>query len=138
LILDFIPNHMGIGKNDNEWWLDLLEWGQNSIYSDYFDVDWSPQQHQLAGKVLVPLLGDHYGAVLERGELALRFERDAGSFSVWYHEHRLPIRPRHYAIIIRRHLAESEVAPPLDNATRTRLADMAGAFDKLRRPERRR
>src|SRR5262249_55518117 len=136
LILDFIPNHMGIGKADNEWWLDVLEWGQNSIYSDFFDIDWAPRQRQLAGKVLVPLLGDHYGAGLERGELVLRFDRASGSFSVWYHGHRLPVRPRHYAIIIHRHLADSKTGQPLDEPAREALARMAAAFDRLRRPER--
>ena len=42
----------------------------------------------------MPVLGDHYGLVLERGELALRFEPEHGMFAIWYYEHRLPVDPR--------------------------------------------
>lgn len=101
IILDFVPNHMGIGGKDNAAWLDVLEWGQASAYGDYFDIDWEPSRRELRGKVLVPFLGDHYGAVLERGELVPRFDRVEGSISVWYWEHRYPIRPEDYARLLR-------------------------------------
>jgi (1->4)-alpha-D-glucan 1-alpha-D-glucosylmutase len=99
-ILDFIPNHMGIGHADNSWWLDILEWGRASPFAEFFDINWTPRQPALQGKVLLPLLGDQYGQVLERGELKLRFDEETGSFSVWYFEHRFPIRPRHYGSIL--------------------------------------
>jgi (1->4)-alpha-D-glucan 1-alpha-D-glucosylmutase len=137
LIVDFVPNHMGIGQADNEWWLDVLEWGQSSVYADFFDIDWMPRQQHLQGKVLVPLLGDHYGAVLERGEIELRFDEATGTLSAWYHQHRFPIRPRHYAIVIRRQLARADVAPQLDDGARSLLEQLAADFDKLRRPGRR-
>ncbi len=133
LILDFVPNHMGIGQADNAWWLDVLEQGQNSLYADFFDIDWQPPLRALRGKVLLPFLGDHYGTVLERGELTLKFDPGAGSFSVWYHEHRFPVRPRSYAGIIRRQLA-SEI---LDEADKARLQSLAADFDRLRRVGRR-
>ena len=66
-ILDFVPNHMGIAEADNTWWLDVLEWGRASPYADWFDIDWSPADEDLRNKLLLPFLGDHYGAVLERG-----------------------------------------------------------------------
>ena len=110
LILDFVPNHMGIGSSDNPWWLDVLEWGQSSPYAGFFDINWSPTVEHLRGKVLLPLLGDHYGNVLERGELVLRFDRDNGSFSVWYFEHRFPIAVRDYPRILRAVQAETEGA----------------------------
>src|SRR3546814_13274851 len=75
LILDFVPNHMGIGSDDNPWWLDVLEWGESSPYAGFFDINWSSTVGHLKGKVLLPLLGDHYGNVLERGEIVLRFDR---------------------------------------------------------------
>ena len=99
-ILDFIPNHMGIGHADNRYWLDVLEWGRMSPYADFFDINWRPRQANLRDKVLVPLLGDQYGHVLERGELELRFEPETGSFSVWYFEHRFPIHPSCYHLIL--------------------------------------
>jgi len=96
LMLDLVPNHMGVLKADNGWWLDVLEHGQASRYAGFFDIDWEPESEELAGKVLVPILADQYGAVLERGELALRFEAGTGALSLWYYEHRLPIRPTEY------------------------------------------
>jgi 4-alpha-glucanotransferase/(1->4)-alpha-D-glucan 1-alpha-D-glucosylmutase len=138
LVLDFVPNHMGIGKADNTWWLDVLEWGQGSIYSDFFDIDWTPHTSKLHGKLLLPLLGDHYGAVLERGDLVLQFAAEEGSLSVWYHEHRLPLRPRSYAAVIRRQLAQAETAHRLSEEQRAVLDRIAGEFDLVRRTGRRR
>src|SRR5262249_54387153 len=31
-ILDFVPNHMGVGGANNPLWLDVLEWGPDSAY----------------------------------------------------------------------------------------------------------
>ena len=74
LILDFVPNHMGIGKADNAWWLDVLEWGQGSIYADFFDIDWTPFKPELRGKLLLPLLGDQSaGRTVSAPLLTLRF-----------------------------------------------------------------
>jgi (1->4)-alpha-D-glucan 1-alpha-D-glucosylmutase len=137
LILDFVPNHMGIGQADNAWWLDVLERGQNSVYADFFDIDWQPPLPALRGKVLLPFLGDHYGAVLERGELTLKFDPAAGSFSVWYHEHRYPVRARSYAGIIRRRLASQPLPAELKEADKAELQSLAAEFDRLRRVGRR-
>jgi (1->4)-alpha-D-glucan 1-alpha-D-glucosylmutase len=99
-ILDFIPNHMGIGHADNRFWLDVLEWGRASPYAGFFDINWRPRQANLRDKVLVPMLGDQYGHVLERGELKLWFEPETGSFAVWYFDHRFPIHPKCYHLIL--------------------------------------
>ncbi len=100
-ILDIVPNHVGIMGADNAWWMDVLENGQASTYADYFDIEWQPANPALHGKVLVPVLGDAYGDVLEQGELELRFERELGSFAVFYHEHRLPLDPKTYPQVLR-------------------------------------
>jgi (1->4)-alpha-D-glucan 1-alpha-D-glucosylmutase len=100
LILDFVPNHMGIGA-DNAWWMDVLEWGGASPRAGFFDIDWNPPGPGLEGRVLLPVLGDHYGSVLERGELTLAFHPDEGSFSVHYFDQRFPLRPRDYPAILR-------------------------------------
>ena len=100
-ILDFVPNHMGIGRADNAWWLDVLEWGEESIYAEFFDIDWSSAKPELRGKVLLPVLGNHYGNTLEGGELKLIFNAEDGSFSVWYYEHRFPVTPGQYSRILR-------------------------------------
>jgi len=99
-ILDIVPNHVGVMGSDNAWWMDVLENGQASIYADYFDIDWNPVNAALADKVLVPVLGDPYGVVLERGDLQLQFEPDLGSFAIRYHEHRMPLDPRTYPRIL--------------------------------------
>ena len=100
LIVDFVPNHMGVGGRDNLWWLDVLEWGEASPYAPYFDINWNPERADLQGRVLLPVLGDQYGIVLERGEIALRFDAEEGSFSAWYYEHRFPISPPGYPVIL--------------------------------------
>jgi len=91
-VLDIVPNHMAIGTRANAWWWDVLEHGLDSRYAGYFDIDWDPPQPELAGLVLVPVLGDHYGRVLEAGELAV--ERRDGWFSVRYHDHEAPLSRR--------------------------------------------
>ena len=100
LVVDVVPNHMGIMGADNVWWLDVLEHGPAARHAGFFDIDWRPLDETMAGRVLVPVLADHYGLVLERGELKLAFDRPAGEFSVWYHGHRLPVDPREYPRIL--------------------------------------
>ena len=124
LILDFVPNHMGVGSSDNPWWLDVLEWGQSSPYANFFDINWTPTVEHLRGKVLLPLLGDHYGNVLERGEITLRFDRENGSFSAWYFEHRFPIAIRDYPRILRAVQSETDGAG-------TALAPLVAGFARL-------
>ncbi|CAN5607008.1 hypothetical protein BH18VER1_BH18VER1_21830 [soil metagenome] len=84
-VLDFVPNHMGIGEPLNLWWQDVLENGPSSSYARYFDIDWRPLKADLHDKVLLPILGDQYGRVLEAGELKVRFE--GGAFHLNYYEH---------------------------------------------------
>jgi (1->4)-alpha-D-glucan 1-alpha-D-glucosylmutase len=100
LILDIVPNHMGVGGKDNAWWLDTLEWGERSPHARYFDIDFKTNRRGLRGKVMIPVLGDQYGTVLQSGEITLRFDAASGTFSAWYHDHRFPIDPRDYCQII--------------------------------------
>jgi (1->4)-alpha-D-glucan 1-alpha-D-glucosylmutase len=97
-LLDFVPNHMGIGEPLNHWWMDVLENGPSSTYAPYFDIDWHPLKADLQEKVLLPILGDQYGRVLERGELKVRFE--AGAFFLCYYQHQLPIAPGTYRYVL--------------------------------------
>ena len=108
-ILDIVPNHMGIGSDDNAWWLDVLENGQASAYAEYFDIDWHPVKDELRGKVLLPFLGDHYGAVLEQGRLRLEFNLESGAFGVRYYEHYFPIAPHTYPRILGHRLERLEL-----------------------------
>ena len=133
-ILDFVPNHMAVGRADNAWWLDVLEWGRASPYADYFDIDWAPLKPQLNQKVLVPVLGDHYGKVLEVGELVLRFDIETGSFSVWYHDHRFPIAVAQYGPLIRAALDMAGADPHApDRRWQQSLANVAKGFENAGR-----
>ena len=100
LILDIVPNHMGVMGSDNAWWLDALENGEASVYAGFFDIDWHSLKEELQGKVLVPVLHDHYGAVLESGELKLVFNAARGEFDIWYRENRFPIDPKEYSRVL--------------------------------------
>ena len=96
LILDIVPNHMGVGGSDNAWWLDVLEWGRQSPYAPFFDIDWEPPDRTLQNRLLAPFLGAPYGEALASGDLRLRFEAATGRLDAWYFEHRFPIAPQHY------------------------------------------
>ncbi len=90
-ILDVVPNHMGIAGSTNLWWQDVLENGPSSRYATFFDIDWTPVKPELENKVLLPILGDQYGIVLENQEITLNY--DDGQFFLLYYDNRLPIDP---------------------------------------------
>ncbi len=129
LILDFVPNHMGVNYADNPWWLDVLEWGPQSPHAAAFDIDWKAQALGRTGRVLLPILGKPYGEALDQGEIRLRFDAAEGSFSAWYFEHRLPIRPRHYGTILRTVVAAAKAQK---TAIGRRLLAQASAFEQPR------
>jgi (1->4)-alpha-D-glucan 1-alpha-D-glucosylmutase len=90
-LLDIVPNHMATAPG-NRWWWDVLENGPASLYARFFDIDWEGGDDKSAFTVLVPVLGDHYGRVLEAGELQLA--RHGGDLVVCYFDHELPVSPR--------------------------------------------
>jgi (1->4)-alpha-D-glucan 1-alpha-D-glucosylmutase len=98
-VVDFVPNHMGVGTETNLWWRDVLENGPGSSTAHFFDIDWTPVKAALQSKILLPVLGDQYGRVLERGELVLGY-RD-GLLVVTYGEHEFPINPKHMPNVLR-------------------------------------
>ncbi len=102
LILDLVPNHMGISGNDNVWWLDVLENGPGSPHAAFFDIDWTPVKDELKDKVLLPVLGDQYGKVLESQDLVLTYHN--GAFFIMCLDRRLPIAPTQYAQILQHRL----------------------------------
>ena len=97
-VMDLVPNHMGIAKSANSWWLDVLENGPSSRFARFFDIEWHPVKDELADKILIPILGDQYGIVLEGQELQLVY-RD-GAFCVRYQDQTLPIAPDTYAEVL--------------------------------------
>jgi (1->4)-alpha-D-glucan 1-alpha-D-glucosylmutase len=133
LILDFVPNHVGVHFADNPWWLDVLEWGEASPHAVSFDIDWDQLPYRARGGVLLPIIGSSYGQALEKGEIELRYDASEGSFSAWYFEHRLPIAPERYSEIL--HTAVKEAAAE-NSAAGKRVLDLASRYKGLRHPNR--
>ncbi len=98
LLLDFVPNHMGVARGENAYWMDVLENGPSSIHAPMFDIDWAPLEGELARKVLLPLLDAHFGEALERGDL--RPALQGGAFVVGLHGASLPLDPRSFPLIL--------------------------------------
>jgi (1->4)-alpha-D-glucan 1-alpha-D-glucosylmutase len=109
-ILDFVPNHMAADPEKNPWWHSVLEDGPASPFSSFFDIDWHPVKPELDGKVLLPVLSDHYGIVLEKGELQLVL--DNGSFVLCYHDHKWPVDPGQYPKFLRPGLGALQTGAP--------------------------
>jgi len=97
LLLDIVPNHMGISSG-NALWEDVLENGPAALHAHFFDIDWEPVKTELRDKVLLPVLGDQYGVVLDRGELQLEYQ--GGSISLRYFDRRFPLNPRAYQDVL--------------------------------------
>lgn len=91
-VLDIVPNHMAISGRRNTYWWDVLENGPSSRYASYFDIEWEVPEEKLRYKSLVPILGDHYGRILHKGEI--KIERKGSEFVLRYADHELPAAPR--------------------------------------------
>lgn len=130
-ILDIVPNHMGVMGSDNHWWLDVLENGQAAVHASFFDIHWQAVPGDGPGKLLLPILGAQYGVVLENGELVLTFDEMAGSFSVTYYEHRFPIDPAAYPLLLGHDLARLEQRLGADHGDMLALQSLITAFRHL-------
>jgi (1->4)-alpha-D-glucan 1-alpha-D-glucosylmutase len=133
LILDFVPNHVGVHFADNPWWLDVLEWGPASPHAVSFDIDWDQLPYRARGGVLLPIIGSSYGQALEHGEIELRYDANEGSFSAWYFEHRLPIAPERYSEILRTVLKEAGAE---ETTAGKAILALASRYRGLRHPNR--
>jgi (1->4)-alpha-D-glucan 1-alpha-D-glucosylmutase len=132
LILDFVPNHVGVHYADNPWWLDVLEWGPASPHAVSFDIDWELLPYRKRGGVLLPIIGSSYGEALERGDIELRYDASEGSFSCWYFEHRLPIGPERYGEILRMIVKEAGAE---NSEAGQRILQLASRHRGLRHPD---
>lgn len=101
-VIDIVPNHMTVNDPHNRWWWDVLQYGENSRYAPYFDIDWDTPEREYKGKVVIPILGDQYGHVLESGEIRLAHDPARAALVVEYYEHRLPISPWSYPPVLER------------------------------------
>ena len=123
-LIDFVPNHMGIGT-DNPWWYDILEWGELSPYSHFFDIEWHKNSIG-RGKVVLPVLGDHYGAIVERGELGVSFDAATSTLTLDYFDNHFPLTPPSYGMVL---TFAAQDAPP---ETAVVLREFGAAFAALR------
>jgi (1->4)-alpha-D-glucan 1-alpha-D-glucosylmutase len=121
-MLDIVPNHMAIHR-ENPWWWDVLENGPSSAYAEFFDVDWEPPEHRIHNTVLMPVLEDQYGILLEAGKL--KVVRDGGAFEVRIGDKVFPVAPRSLRQIL---------APAALNSGSDALAFLADGFDALPSP----
>src|SRR5437588_8527887 len=96
IVLDIVPNHMGVSTG-TPWWRDVLEHGRASKYADFFDIDWNPLKPELHNKLLLPVLGDQYGEELEQGHLQVR--NKGGELVVEYYDHDFPLDPQTLPLI---------------------------------------
>ena len=127
LLLDIVPNHMGVLEADNPWWLDVLAHGPASAHAAAFDIEWAPPQRELHGKLLLPVLGQGYGAVLEAGEITAHFEPTLGRFELHYFSHRFPLDPRDQGELLR----ARPLPPHAGEGARTQIDALAQGFALL-------
>jgi (1->4)-alpha-D-glucan 1-alpha-D-glucosylmutase len=98
-VLDIVPNHMAIGRENRYWW-DVLENGPSSRYATWFDIDWNSSEVKLQNKVLIPVLGDQYGRILDAGQI--KVERNGEGFQVRYGDNLFPVAPRSLSVVLSR------------------------------------
>lgn len=121
IVLDVVPNHMGINDpaNQNQWWLDVLENGEGSYFADFFDIDWRPEASALHDTILLPCLGDSFGTVLERGELQVVYAKDR--LQLQYYDRRFPLAPTTWPKVLE--LAARRQSEAIANGDSNELAD---------------
>jgi len=127
LVLDTVPNHMGVGHGDNPWWQDVLQNGRTSAYAEFFDIDWEPLKAELRNKVLIPVLGNPYGEDLESGNIQVAFED--GRFIVKYFDKVLPVDPQTIPLVFAP-AANLHSNEPLDSPL-AELDSLIGSFGQL-------
>ncbi len=132
LLLDIVPNHM-VASSENPWWMDVLENGPGSEYARHFDIDWHPATGRGAflqdNKVLLPVLGDLYGNVLEGQELNLRV--DENGFYIRYYEHRFPLNPSTYRPILEHCLENARAMKHGDSSVIEEISHVLEAVKRL-------
>src|SRR6185369_16847983 len=127
-ILDMVPNHMA-ASTQNPWWYDVLENGPNSPFAHFFDIDWHPIKPELHDKLLLPILGQQYGVVLEERQLTLEF-RD-GAFLLKYFDNELPLNPTGAVPILSHELDALRDQLGAENSDVIELESIITAFEHL-------
>ncbi|MFO0789819.1 MAG: malto-oligosyltrehalose synthase [Pirellulales bacterium] len=130
VLLDVVPNHMGINDPANTWWNDVLENGEGSYFADFFDIEWHPHAAALQDKILLPFLGDPFGKVLESGGFKVVYRERR--LQLEYGPRRFPLTPPSWPIVLE--LARSDEALAGDNnpSARSDRAELSSIITQLR------
>jgi (1->4)-alpha-D-glucan 1-alpha-D-glucosylmutase len=137
LIVDIVPNHMGVGGSENAWWQDILEWGRHAAHARFFDVDWHSPDPALRGKVLAPFLGASYGDELQGGKIKLAYHADEGRFMIEYYSNVFPVCPVDYPAVLQEapELAQRFAGLTTQPADQPRAADARTALVTIAQTE---
>jgi len=134
MVLDLVPNHIAIGQETNPWWQDVLANGRSSEFAGFFDIDWKPPEAELRNKLLLPILGDQYGAELEAGHI--RLVQEDGDFHVQYQETRLPVDPQTIPLVFEPVLNATAIRPqdgglPVQTPDQPDIGELRTLLEKL-------
>jgi (1->4)-alpha-D-glucan 1-alpha-D-glucosylmutase len=130
LVVDFVPNHMGISESENAWWRDVLENGPSSQHARYFDIDWTPLKSELRDKVLLPILGEQYGVALDSGKLQISVSGE-GLFSLRYFDRDLPLNPRQLCLLLGHNMDQLKAAHPAESPDLTEFLSVLFHLEHL-------
>jgi (1->4)-alpha-D-glucan 1-alpha-D-glucosylmutase len=128
VVTDFVPNHMGIQGSSNWRWMEILEDGKLSRFASFFDIEWNPRQTSLQDRIIVPVLHDFYGRVLEAGEIRIEYRDSA--FWACYRTLRFPMSPESYRLVLHRLAWLKDPASEISH----RLEKLGEQFNALPRP----
>jgi (1->4)-alpha-D-glucan 1-alpha-D-glucosylmutase len=129
VVVDTVPNHMCIADPSNQWWYDVLENGPSSPYASFFDIDWRPPKPDLANKVLLAVLADQFGYVLENGDISIAYKN--GAFEVHYYDHVFPLAPRTWTAVLEPALKSLENRYGESDRASLQLASIVTALNHL-------
>jgi (1->4)-alpha-D-glucan 1-alpha-D-glucosylmutase len=130
ILLDIVPNHMGINDSSNAWWLDVLENGKGSCFADYFDIEWNPPANALQDKILLPFLGQPFGQVLENGELRVVYRERR--LQLEYGSRRFPLAPPSWPLVLELALAERAESIEANSAAVSEWNELESIITQLR------
>jgi (1->4)-alpha-D-glucan 1-alpha-D-glucosylmutase len=128
LLLDIVPNHMA-ASSENRWWMDVLEYGPDSSFASYFDINWRTPSRILENKLLLPFLAKPFGEVLDNGDLRIQYED--GRFFLRYQEQTFPIALGSYAEILRYRERDLHEAVEAGSATEQEWQGIAAAAESI-------
>ncbi|WP_215755031.1 malto-oligosyltrehalose synthase [Acetobacter sp. P5B1] len=92
LILDIVPNHMTTNPQ-NAWWQDVLQYGRESQYAYYFDINWSVSAEQETHKIILPFLEKSLEEILEDQKIRVSYQENTHSFVITYEDKVFPLAP---------------------------------------------